>query len=348
MGAATHGCGRRREIHKKQEPIAMSTLMSSAHARARVVLVLLSLFVAAGCTGPQPDVPSRQMPPPGSISVYTVADRLSLDVVANQEDHVVLRDSLNSVLFFGGDTGRAYANGQPISVGAPVVRVDGTYYVPEALVDKVRSVLRDVPADPPDVVVDPPVEPPRPPLTARSRGLLVVVDPGHGGRDPGARSVSGHSEKWINLSVGKKLAAELEERGYTVRLTRSRDKFIPLNSRAEIANRLGADLFVSIHADACGTPSVRGSSVYICRGASDRSGTAAVRLSRALKKAPLPHKGLRKADFRVLVRTRCPAVLVECGYLTNREDNALLLRRDIQNELVGVLADGIDAATRGW
>jgi N-acetylmuramoyl-L-alanine amidase len=294
--------------------------------------------------------PRAQEPPPGSVSVYTVADRLSLDVVASERDHVVLRDSVNSVLFFGGDRGRAYANGRPIAVAEPVVRVQGVYYLPEEVVDDVRAMLRTVPR-PPAPAPEPsePVARPEDPAPGpRPRGLLVVVDPGHGGRDPGARAVTGHSEKWINLSVGKKLANELESRGYSVRLTRTGDKYVGLNQRAAIANQARADLFVSIHADACGKPSVRGTSVYICRDASARSGRVATVLARALGSAPLPCKGLRKADFRVLVRTRCPAVLVECGYLTNRRDADLLLRRDIQDRLVDTLADGIDAATRGW
>jgi N-acetylmuramoyl-L-alanine amidase len=290
-----------------------------------------------------------QLPPPGSVSVYTIAERLSLDVVAREPDHVVLRDSLNSVLFFGGDRGRAYANGMPIAVGDAVVRVDGIYYVPEQLVEEVRSVLRRVPADRPPVVIEPkPRVRPKRSRRPRANGLRVVVDPGHGGRDPGARAVTGHSEKWINLSVAKKLAAVLEKRGYDVRLTRTKDVFVELNRRAAIANQVGADLFVSIHADACGTPSVRGSSVYICRGASPRSGALAGALVRALKNAPLPARGLRRADFRVLVRTRCPAVLVECGFLTNRTDARLLLNRSVQDRIVETLADGIDTATRGW
>jgi N-acetylmuramoyl-L-alanine amidase len=328
--------------------MSMSSLTPSTRTLVRTSLVLAVFIVSAGCASTGGADTRLEQPPPGTVSVYTVAERLSLDVVASEPDHVVLRDALNSVLFFGGKEGRAYANGMPIAVGAPVVRVDGTYYVPEQLVDEVRAVLRHVPVSRPPVTVEPepPAEPPQ--QRPRANGLRVVVDPGHGGRDPGATAVTGHSEKWINLSVAKKLAARLKKRGYDVRLTRTKDVFVELNRRAAIANQVGADLFVSIHADACGTPSVRGSSVYICREASARSCATAGALVRALEDGPLPARGLRRADFRVLVRTRCPAVLVECGFLTNRKDTALLLRRDIQDRIVQALANGIDTATRGW
>jgi N-acetylmuramoyl-L-alanine amidase len=89
----------------------------------------------------------------------------------------------------------------------------------------------------------------------------IVIDPGHGGRDSGA-SAGGVLEKDVNLDVALKLTRLLREQGMRVTLTRGDDRFISLDDRSAVANRTGADLFVSIHANACGTPSVRGIEVY--------------------------------------------------------------------------------------
>src|SRR6201995_2246920 len=92
---------------------------------------------------------------------------------------------------------------------------------------------------------------------------LVMLDPGHGGKDPGAIGVSGTLEKHVSLTTALALKRQLEASGrYRVGLTRARDVFIPLDDRVERAQRNGAVLFVSMHADALSDHSVRGASVY--------------------------------------------------------------------------------------
>jgi N-acetylmuramoyl-L-alanine amidase len=105
-----------------------------------------------------------------------------------------------------------------------------------------------------------PVPRPRPSVPERP---LIVIDPGHGGQDPGATAVNGMFEKDITLSTAKELKAQLEATGrYRVTLTRSRDAFIRLRDRVAIAREAGADLFISLHADSIGRKGVRGLSVY--------------------------------------------------------------------------------------
>lgn len=109
---------------------------------------------------------------------------------------------------------------------------------------------------------------------------LVMLDPGHGGKDPGAIGVSGTYEKHISLAAGVELKRLLEAEGrYRVALTRTRDVFIPLEQRVEIADGQGAALFVSMHADALPYRDVRGASVYtLSNTASDpESATLAAR-----------------------------------------------------------------------
>lgn len=95
------------------------------------------------------------------------------------------------------------------------------------------------------------------------RKPVIVLDPGHGGVDPGATGVSGVYEKNITLAAAREFKAALEATDrYTVHLTRDRDIFLQLRERIAIARKLGADLFISIHADAIANPSVKGLSVY--------------------------------------------------------------------------------------
>lgn len=117
---------------------------------------------------------------------------------------------------------------------------------------------------------------PRPP----GRGVplpLVMLDPGHGGKDPGAIGVSGTYEKHVAFAAAQELRRQLEAGGRCrVALTRGRDVFIPLPERVAVAQRLGAALFVSMHADAVGDPSVRGASVYTLSDAASDPQTAAL------------------------------------------------------------------------
>ena len=87
---------------------------------------------------------------------------------------------------------------------------------------------------------------------------LIVIDPGHGGKDPGAIGPSGVREKDITLAIAKYLKSELQSRGYDVVLTRESDKFIPLSERSKLANKLHADMFISIHCNASKSKSSHG------------------------------------------------------------------------------------------
>ena len=113
---------------------------------------------------------------------------------------------------------------------------------------------------------------------ARPPAPLVMLDPGHGGKDPGAIGVSGTYEKHVALATARELKRQLEIGGrYRVELTRARDVFIPLDDRVGLAQRRGAALFVSMHADAMpDDPSVRGASVYTLANAASDAQTAAL------------------------------------------------------------------------
>lgn len=114
---------------------------------------------------------------------------------------------------------------------------------------------------------------------ARRLKPLVMLDPGHGGKDPGAIGVSGTYEKYIALATAKELRHLLTASGrYRVELTRTRDVFIPLEERVAFSQRRGATLFVSMHADALSDHSVRGASVYTLSSRASDAQTAALAL----------------------------------------------------------------------
>ncbi len=106
---------------------------------------------------------------------------------------------------------------------------------------------------------------------------LVMIDPGHGGYDPGTSSESGMKEKDLALEIAKRLQRALEARGMRAEMTRSTDVFIPLSERTRLANRAGADLFVSIHLNSSPNPGTSGIEVYYLNNTTDR---ATIRLAR--------------------------------------------------------------------
>jgi N-acetylmuramoyl-L-alanine amidase len=118
---------------------------------------------------------------------------------------------------------------------------------------------------------------------------LVLLDPGHGGKDPGAIGISGTYEKYVALAAALELRRQLEASGrYRVGLTRTRDVFIPLEERVGIAQKQGAALFVSMHADAMRDPRVRGASVYTLGTASDAQTAALAQRENAADRFGVP------------------------------------------------------------
>jgi len=133
---------------------------------------------------------------------------------------------------------------------------------------------------------------------------LVMLDPGHGGRDPGAIGVSGTHEKRITLATALELRRQLlATKRYRVMLTRDRDVFVGLQERVTTARRRGAALFVSLHADALPDPSVRGASVYtLNETASDRQTAALAQRENAADRVGTPNvRGTSPEVARILI-----------------------------------------------
>jgi N-acetylmuramoyl-L-alanine amidase len=224
------------------------------------------------------------------------------------------------------------------------------------------------------------------PSSRTARPPLVVIDPGHGGRDPGTRSASGSAEKDLALQIAVRLQRVLNGLGVTARLTRADDRFLSLAERTQAANRNAADLFISIHLNASPERAASGIATYYLNNTTDRAtirlarmensvaggyGNSAmpnlnyiltdlrqgdkanesVALSRMIEAESVAaagatlgvkvnNLGARQGPFYVLVGAEMPAVLVECGFLSNDDEAARLAEGGYQQ----ALADGIAAA----
>ncbi|MFZ5652712.1 MAG: N-acetylmuramoyl-L-alanine amidase, partial [Bacillota bacterium] len=180
-------------------------------------------------------------------------------------------------------------------------------------------------------------------------GAKIVLDPGHGGSEPGAIGPAGLKEKTVNLDIAQKTAEILKKQGATVVLTRTGDVYMDLNSRPEVANKMGADLFVSIHSNASTSNKADGTSTYYPR--SDSGGMDLVRLegaylSRAIQKNLLgalkrDDLGVLQADFVVIVKSRVPAALVEVAFVSNPQEEKLLADDSFRSKAAVAIAQGI-------
>ena len=256
----------------------------------------------------------------------------------------------------------------------------GTFLLPGWM----HGALAAAPAQSPTQAKAPALQP-RP--SVRPPAPLVMLDPGHGGKDPGAIGVSGTYEKQVSLATAFELKRQLEASGrYRVALTRARDVFVPLDDRVAKAQASGAALFVSMHADALSDHAVRGASVYTLANTPSDAQTAALaqrensadrfagsgwrntppevsrilaslirqetrigsgRLSRSLvgsldQDLPMLPNPERHAGFVVLKAVDIPSVLVEMGFMSNRNDEAELRRPEHRARVAEAMKRAVD------
>ena len=170
--------------------------------------------------------------------------------------------------------------------------------------------------------------------------VLVLVDPGHGGKDSGAPGVGGILEKDIVLSISKQVAALLEQKGVQAVLTRDSDYFVDLAPRVEMVPQVHANLFVSIHANSIDNrPDVNGLETYYY---GDRSrGLARTIYNSIVQSIAISNRGVRTARFYVLRKNSIPATLVEVGYVTSPTEGPKLTTPDYQRQMAAAIARGI-------
>ena len=167
----------------------------------------------------------------------------------------------------------------------------------------------------------------------------VVVDAGHGGKDYGAYRNYGGAEKIATLDVATRLSRKLRESDFKVVMTRSDDVFISLEQRVAIENAQKNSIFVSIHFNDSRRRKIRGFETYYH---SANSVALANRIQSKLMSMPKSaNGGVHHANFRVLRLAKYPAVLVECGYLSNRYEGGEARDSDYRDQLADKIAEAI-------
>jgi len=220
------------------------------------------------------------------------------------------------------------------------------------------------------------------PTAAKGRISRIVIDPGHGGKDPGALS-GGSKEKHLVLTISRKVAGELRGLGFEVIMTRKKDRYITLEGRTALANKLKADLFISIHVNSSRNKSAMGIEVFHFSPRVKKEDLEIVALENKTATAHVEHldeilaglemgyrkiesnalaanilreiigqlkpyrevknRGVKSAPFYVLMGANMPAVLVECGFVSNKTERKRLNYSRYQDRIAKGIARGVVA-----
>jgi N-acetylmuramoyl-L-alanine amidase len=244
---------------------------------------------------------------------------------------------------------KALLNGHHVHLSRPIVVRSGALYM--AQVD-VTTLLKPL--------LTPQVFKPVPKL------YHIVIDPGHGGHDPGAHNPDLNvGEKATVLDLAKRLERKLEAIGYKVTLTRTEDRFMSLAQRASFTNRLKPDLFISLHFNAVSTPSVHGVETYIMTPQGEPSSNTTAVTASARQRHPgnvndpwnalagyyiqthmrmglgSKDRGLKRARFAVLRLVDSPAVLVEGGFVTHPQEGRNIAQAAYRDQMATAITKGI-------
>ena len=317
-----------------------------------VAASLLVCFAPAPVAGQSSRVPSAS----ASVSLATVARQLGLKVTVREQGAALTLTGTGVQLEFTAGSREAAWNGYRLFLGEPPVLQGRNLTLTST---DWRAMIRPL--------IDPgAVKPP-------GRLELVVIDPGHGGSDPGTENRRLKlQEKTYTLDVAKRLKRDLEKRGYRVLLTRTADVRLKpgqsedLAARVAKANRAGADLFISLHFNSLpDNGTVRGIETYALTPAGQRS--TAVHERRTSDRTPYPgnrhdhwnmvlssklqhqlvkqlaavDRGLKHARFAVLRPVQCPAALVEGGFLSNSTEAQKIKSAAYRQKMAEAIGDGI-------
>ena len=171
----------------------------------------------------------------------------------------------------------------------------------------------------------------------------VVIDPGHGGSDPGAVGINGLRETDVVLEVSKTVSELLTKKGVKTILTRQDERTLDLQPRVNKANNSRADAFVSIHANATKGKrrDVNGLETYYYSGSKGYSLAKNIHKQILIASSQSPDRGVRKSRFYVISKTSMPAALVEIGFVTGMYDAALLRQKEYREKMSFAIAKGI-------
>ena len=310
---------------------------------ASLVLLLISALPAAALFTTRSGARADKL-----VTIREIASKLNLTVT--QPAKKIVLQNQQTIIEISTDGREARINGQLVWLHAPPSRSWGRWCLTETDAQKILLPLFS------------------PASYLKGYGTAVVVlDPGHGGNDPGATSPRGLVEPRIALDLAKRVRAKLIAEGFRVYLTRDVDRFIELDTRPRLAAVRQADLFISIHLNAANNRESRGIETYVLTSASYPS-TSGVNgennpknnichpanardaqnnfFGYCLQKnictaAKAEDRGLRHARFVVIKEAPCVAALVECGFLSNAGEERKLMTDEHRDALATGLAKGI-------
>ncbi len=194
----------------------------------------------------------------------------------------------------------------------------------------------------------------------------IMLDPGHGGNDPGAQN-HGVVEKNVNLVLSRRIAAILRRRGYQVSLTRDQDRLLRLEQRTAAARNKQPDIFLSIHCNALDNSSIQGIETYIINPAETPSSGGNIFAKKAspgnaynrenallgfllqqklLEGTKAQDRGIKRKQFYVIREVACPAALLELGFLSNSSERTKLLESYYQDKLAVAVCDAVQEFER--
>ncbi len=305
--------------------------------RPNHALICSVLTILAGATGTASSAPPRE-------SLDTLARRYGFGTPLRMGMERVLRSQYSTVVFTSGSRKLRF-NDTLLWLNGPAQKGSGNWTITQ---HDSRHML------------DPLL---RPSATVRGDDIAtIVLDPGHGGSDSGAIGHRRIYEKKAALDVAKRARDILKAQGLSVRLTREQDYFITLSKRTSLARQWGADLFISIHFNASVNSSVSGIETFVCSSpgfASTMGGRADPRNYRGnrfdrkntllgyylhrgmLEQVKANDRGVKHARFEVLRNAPCPAVLLECGFITNKNEATRVIERQHRASLARGIANGI-------
>jgi len=319
---------------------------------------------AAVIRGPVSEVRTRSFPHRDTlfISAAAVARAWGLYRFESGEEFCRFFSPRHSLTLTPGSA-LAVFDGEDLEMDAEAVWIDGRLCVPLYLA------LVDLPG------LVPPASAERFAAGEKS-GPRIVLDPGHGGRDPGAVGEGGSEEKEVALDIARRVRDRLRSSGLEVVMSRDSDVYVSLPDRVDLANRVEGDIFVSIHANAAENLAASGTETFYAAPAGDSLSRRLARLENAVLEleefksfvppsstprgkllrsrqlagnvqarlssaAGSPDRGVKTARFYVIERTRMPAVLVETGFLSNRREKERLDSLSHRERVAEAISEGI-------
>lgn len=313
--------------------------MKSCSTRSALFALVLS-FLAGLCLAA--DIPVYWQEKDKFVALRDLASIYKADMSGPAFQRITLQNRWQN-LVFKVDSREVQVNGTLVWLHEPTSQARGRWAMRE--VDATR-------------VIDPLI---RPELYLGNAGSrVVIIDPGHGGQDSGARGAKGIEEKRVVLDIARRLRAHLVTAGVKVYMTRENDRFVELDERARRAALWGGDVFISIHLNSAGSADAAGIETFSLAAAGYSStGGGLSNLSQpgnrfeganamlayqvhkaVVAKVAATDRGVKRSRFLVLKEAPCPAVLVECGFVSNRAEEEKLMTEAHREALAQGLARG--------